>query len=589
MSTSDGRRYRVLRALGRGGFGTVFHAEMIGSGGFTKQVALKVLNPEMEGVEEIASRLRDEGRILGRLRHRAIVRVDGLVNFDGRWAVVMEYVEGADLHSLIEEEPIPVGPTLEILGEVAGALYAAYETSTSRDGEKLKLLHRDLKPANIQITPSGEVKVLDFGIARAQFDARESSTQSMRFGSLNYMSPERLDFIDEHGGDVYALGAVMYEMLVGEAVGKTSSNPERHQGVIEKALTKLREHGVDEGVVALIADCLAYEPSARPSARDIHRRCRELRRNMEGVWLSDWASDTLPALMSRRVYERDALCGAVLSEASGMGLINSEALRGDSFSESRRAVSHDTFVLEDGPLPPLEMPHSADSTDTVERPPPPRVLAKRFAPLAIGGLLLLVVGAGLMSSEWGTQAPTDPVTPVTPVTVEEPQGDDASVGGVDQEDVDEVPGDGEPDAEEGAGEDAATEATTDAGSDNIEPPGAEEGSATDVGSATDGGATSSGEGSTEGDDEEGDEGDDEGDEVPEPEIPMGNVVVTGDASGFWLIDAGGARLSPGAVPAGRYETIAVFPGKGEIANGPITVTDGGTVSLNCFMTFLRCK
>ena len=136
----EGRRYRVISALGRGGFGTVFHAEMLGSGGFTKHVALKVLNPEVEGVEEIASRLRDEGRILGRLRHRAIVRVDGLVNFDGRWAVVMEYIEGADLRALLEEGPIPLGPALEILSEVSSALDAAYNKATA-DGKPIDSLN----------------------------------------------------------------------------------------------------------------------------------------------------------------------------------------------------------------------------------------------------------------------------------------------------------------------------------------------------------------------------------------------------------------------------------------------------------------
>src|SRR5688572_24162758 len=93
----EGRRYRVMGVLGRGGFGTVFRADLLGEGSFVRPVALKVLNPEMEGVATVAARLRDEARLLGRVRHRSIVQVDGLVRLDDRWTVVMEYVDGVDL------------------------------------------------------------------------------------------------------------------------------------------------------------------------------------------------------------------------------------------------------------------------------------------------------------------------------------------------------------------------------------------------------------------------------------------------------------------------------------------------------------
>ena len=112
-------RYELLELLGKGGFGRVYLARFHGEAGFQKDVALKFLKSGAQDNRNLIARLRDEARLLGLLRHRAIVHVDRLIRLQGAWVIVMEYVPGADLF-LHEGRPRPPGPTLEVL-EVASA------------------------------------------------------------------------------------------------------------------------------------------------------------------------------------------------------------------------------------------------------------------------------------------------------------------------------------------------------------------------------------------------------------------------------------------------------------------------------------
>ena len=281
------RRYELDKRIGSGGFGEVYLGRLLGRSGFTKVVAIKVLNGNRVDNPEIEQRLRDEARLLALLRHRAIVRVEDLVEIGGRWAVVMEYIEGSDLTALVRRGPLPPRVACGITQEVAGALKAAHTARDGQTGEPLEIVHRDIKPANLRITPAGEVKVLDFGIARSRFDAREALTRDLSFGSTGYMAPERLDGIDTPPSDIYALGAVLSECLTGARLGQLSIHPDQHA----EALAALRA-SLDRApatLVDLLLQMLAYERDQRPSADDVERSLRELMAELPGPWLQDWA------------------------------------------------------------------------------------------------------------------------------------------------------------------------------------------------------------------------------------------------------------------------------------------------------------
>lgn len=149
--TEPRRSYTILAVIGQGGFGTVYRAEMRGSDGFRKVVAVKMMRAH-EMPEEDLRRFRDEARILGLVRDRAIVSVDPPTRLAGRLAVVMEYIEGCSAATLVRQGAVPVSVALEITQEIARVLDKVVRLS-GPDGRPLNLLHRDLKPGNIQITP----------------------------------------------------------------------------------------------------------------------------------------------------------------------------------------------------------------------------------------------------------------------------------------------------------------------------------------------------------------------------------------------------------------------------------------------------
>ena len=393
---SGGRRYRVLGTLGRGGFGTVYKAELQGEGGFTKTVALKVLNPEVSGIDEVARRLRDEARVLGLIHHRAIVQVDALVRLDGRWAVVMECVDGVDLKQVRRRGALPLGVAAEIVGEVASALHQAW-VQPGPDGEPLRMLHRDIKPSNLQLTANGEVKVLDFGTARANFAAREAKTRSLAFGTIDYMAPERLEFTDLPAGDVYALGVVFFELLTGESLGRTSAIPVRHEAFEDNAAQRLREAGIDGEGHALVMAMLAYDPEARPDARTVGQACRILRQHDQEIWLADWSAAVVPGLLQEQGgLVEDDYTGMVLMEEPSAGYGADPETSG--LSEALRASGVAPGPSGSTPVaPPATWAYPPPPGRAPEPPPSREAKAAWLLPAALVGFLGVgLLGVGLV-------------------------------------------------------------------------------------------------------------------------------------------------------------------------------------------------
>ena len=322
-----GRSYRIAALLGEGAFGCVYLANTVGAG-LDRRVAVKLLRPEKVSTPGLLGRLRDEARMLAAIRHRAIVRVDDLMELDGSWAIVMEYVEGCDITELLRHGAIPPLVALAMVEEVAGALHAAYH-QRGPDGKPLHLIHRDIKPSNIRVTAQGEVKILDFGVARAEFEGREEHTQEAAFGTVPYMAPERFYGDDTHAGDVYALGVTLFEMLTTVKPGKTAMDADRvPPGSGLRAQWSWLE-AISPALHDLIASMMAAEAENRPTARETAKQIAAIRQVFPGETLDEWSERVVPDALRFQVEQRALQpgdrSGTLLIERSGALRIPSTA------------------------------------------------------------------------------------------------------------------------------------------------------------------------------------------------------------------------------------------------------------------------
>jgi serine/threonine-protein kinase len=240
--------------------------------GFEKTFALKKIHKHLAHSQDFAQMFVHEARISGTLDHGNIVRVTELNQDKGTYFIVMEYVDGVDLQTLLDfvaslKRTIPWDLAVFVVMEVCRGLEYAH-SNTDEDGMPMGIVHRDLSPANVMISQHGEVKVLDFGIARALL-SDEKSRQSTMKGKYAYMSPEqvRSDELDGRS-DIFALGAMFYEMLTGKRLfeGTTAMETIRR---VEKVELPAR-FGVEPALEPVLRKMLARNPSARfTTAREL--------------------------------------------------------------------------------------------------------------------------------------------------------------------------------------------------------------------------------------------------------------------------------------------------------------------------------
>ncbi|MCW5981798.1 MAG: serine/threonine-protein kinase [Bryobacteraceae bacterium] len=272
--------YEIVALLGTGGMGRVYRARDTRLG---REVALKVLPPELATDPDRKERFEHEARTAGALKHPNIVAVFDVGNVDGVSYIVSEIVEGETLRARMERGAMGRREAIDIASQVADALAAAHAAS---------IVHRDLKPENVMITRSGLVKLLDFGLARhLELPRAVSSTitaiatrPGMIVGTVAYMSPEQVRGVPaDPRSDIFSFGSILYEMLSGTRPFRADTPVETLSAILRQEPPRLPE-AVSANMARIVARCIEKNPEQRfQSAGDLSFALRALTSTASGV------------------------------------------------------------------------------------------------------------------------------------------------------------------------------------------------------------------------------------------------------------------------------------------------------------------
>ncbi len=348
-------KYQLLDKIATGGMAELYRAKVMGDYGFEKQVAIKKILPHLSDEGNLVKAFIDEAKLAALLQHQNIVQIYDFGNMNGEYFIAMEYLFGKDLRKLTHKAKekgvsFDLENTLYVISRVCAGLDYSHNLKDLK-GKPLNIIHRDINPQNIFITYEGQVKIIDFGIAKA---ASHNSTthEGLIKGKLAYMSPEQANgqTID-HRSDIFSTGIILYELLAAQRMfqGETMHiytqvrdavyepleklrpdlPADLHQ-VVQRALAKAPDERYQNGgeMLADLEDCI-YQLSVRPNARNFANYVKDL-------FKQELAAEENALFGNTQIYEDAATDPDKESTAGGLTQDNTIILADPKISEQLR-------------------------------------------------------------------------------------------------------------------------------------------------------------------------------------------------------------------------------------------------------------
>ena len=235
-----GITYEMVRTIAEGGMGVVYEAHQHGAGQFKKTVAVKLIRSEYSAIPEFQKNFIGEARLVADLIHTNIVQTYHLGQVDGQYFMVMEYVGGHNIEQFLDRHrqlgrKVPVDIAAFIVSRVARGLAYAHQ-KLDRDGNHLNIVHRDIGPKNVLMGYEGDVKLTDFGIAKA-FNLMYNEEGKVIAGKDEYLSPEQASYaVTDARADLFPLGIVLTEILLGKNIFRSVDRAQSRRNILNMAI-----------------------------------------------------------------------------------------------------------------------------------------------------------------------------------------------------------------------------------------------------------------------------------------------------------------------------------------------------------------
>jgi eukaryotic-like serine/threonine-protein kinase len=400
---SDGTRYAPIAQIGRGGMAEVVLAMMDAGSGLRRLAVLKRIWPELATDPEFVAMFGDEGRLSLRLNHPNVVRTYEVLVSEGELAIAMEYLDGQPLTRVLNrlrgQDELGLPLRLRILINVLAGLEHAH-TLTDLDGTPLEVVHRDISPQNVFVTYDGQVKLVDFGVAKTLAASHHTRPGALK-GKLAYMAPEQFQRATiDHRVDLFALGVMLWEMLAGRRMwhGKTEVEIVAHLASGQPLPPLPAECNLPAGLDTICARALAPDPDRR------YQTAAELEMDLERMLIGsadsharDLGKVVSLAFATERAERRTIIDRCLQGEAPGLQAIPPAPV--DPEETPTRAVSPAVSIAVPPSVPPAApLFDSADKsawTSVIPRPArrPRRRLAMGALVAAVSATILLA-GSG---------------------------------------------------------------------------------------------------------------------------------------------------------------------------------------------------
>jgi eukaryotic-like serine/threonine-protein kinase len=266
-------RFRLLREVARGGMATVYEAEQLGTAGFSKRMAVKIIHERFAEHPEWLQLFHDEAKLSANLVHGNIVQIYHLGHSDRGPFIAMEYIKGITLRTLINthrrrREALPPDIAAYCASRICRALDFAHHF-VDDDGDRLEIVHRDVSPGNVMLTWDGHVKLADFGIAKARTMFDPAENKSVLLGKKHYMAPEQLlgKRVDTRA-DVFSMGVVLFELFALKTLFTENETLAAIEEVVISPTPDVQSllPLVDAGIRGIIGGAIAKDAKDRPSA-----------------------------------------------------------------------------------------------------------------------------------------------------------------------------------------------------------------------------------------------------------------------------------------------------------------------------------